>query len=90
MSLCSAGLMTIPMDVSASIMTAKYRLINDYAACGGSLPPSSQIGDPWTRTIISSDRSSYSDDGPQQRQQPLFQIFTQSIDSIELWDNEDR
>ena len=36
MSLCSAGLMTIPMDVSAfGIMTAKYRLINDGEACGG-------------------------------------------------------
>ena len=40
------GLMTIPMDVSASIMTAKYQLINDGGACGGSLPARSQIGDP--------------------------------------------
>ena len=32
--------MTIPMDVSTSVMTAKYRLINEGAACGCSLPAS--------------------------------------------------
>ena len=37
--------------------------------------------------FVSSDRSSYSDDGLlyiHPRQQPLFQIFTQSLDAIDV------
>ena len=38
-----------------------------------------------SKLFISSDRSSYSDDGPLHIQQrPLFEIFTHSIDSIDV------